>query len=140
MYKIQLIACWEIFVPPAKTHVALLLLHNTISLSRPEQACLMRLRFGRYFSHHRTYDGRSISRNVALLIYLFITWWTYFIIVWLVSLYISSYIKKFVDGGSCPEVFCRKGVLQFSKNSQENIYTGVSFLIKLRAEGLVLKN
>ena len=37
--------------------------HNTISLSRHEQVCLMRLRFERYFSH----DGRSISRNVASL-------------------------------------------------------------------------
>ena len=28
-------------------------LNNTISLSRHEQVCLMRLRFERYFSHHR---------------------------------------------------------------------------------------
>ena len=28
-------------------------IHNTISLSRHEQVCLMRLRFERYFSHHR---------------------------------------------------------------------------------------
>ena len=45
--------------------------HNTISLSRHEQVCLMRLRFERYFSHHRARmrpdDGRSISRNVASL-------------------------------------------------------------------------
>ena len=42
--------------------------YNTISLSRHEQVCLMRLRFERYFSHHRAmYDGRSISRNVASL-------------------------------------------------------------------------
>ena len=27
--------------------------HNTISLSRHEQVCLMRLDFERYFSHHR---------------------------------------------------------------------------------------
>ena len=27
--------------------------HNTIGLSRHEQACLMRLRFERYLSHHR---------------------------------------------------------------------------------------
>ena len=27
--------------------------HNTISLSRHEQVCIMRLRFERYFSHHR---------------------------------------------------------------------------------------
>ena len=27
--------------------------HNTISLSRHEQVCLIRLRFERYFSHHR---------------------------------------------------------------------------------------
>ena len=39
--------------------------HNTISLSRHEQVCLMRLRFERYFSHHRPDDGRSISRNVG---------------------------------------------------------------------------
>ena len=30
--------------------------HNTISLSRHEQVCLMRLRFKRYFSHHRALD------------------------------------------------------------------------------------
>ena len=42
--------------------------HNTISLSRHEQVCLMRLRFERYFSHHHwPDDGRSISRNVASL-------------------------------------------------------------------------
>ena len=62
--------------------------HNTISLSRHEQVCLMRLRFERYFSNHlrfslrchhnkilpkdlqlksRPDDGRSISRNVASL-------------------------------------------------------------------------
>ena len=29
--------------------------HNTISLSRHEQVCLMRLRFERCFSHHRAY-------------------------------------------------------------------------------------
>ena len=29
-------------------------IHNTISLSRHEQVCLSRLRFERYFSHHRT--------------------------------------------------------------------------------------
>ena len=39
---------------------------NTISLSRHEQVCLMRLRFERYFSHHRAM-WRSISRNVASL-------------------------------------------------------------------------
>ena len=48
--------------------------HNTISLSRHEQVCLMKLRFERYFSHHRDFshhhrpdDGRSIFRNVASL-------------------------------------------------------------------------
>ena len=30
--------------------------HNTIILSRHEQVCLMRLRFERYFSHHRAMD------------------------------------------------------------------------------------
>ena len=29
---------------------------NTMSLSRHEQVCLMRLRFERYFSHHRDDD------------------------------------------------------------------------------------
>ena len=44
--------------------------HNTISLSRQEQVCLIRLRFERYFSHplwwekHLSHgDGRSISRS-----------------------------------------------------------------------------
>ena len=31
--------------------------NNTISLSRHEQVCLMRLRFERYFSHHRAMMG-----------------------------------------------------------------------------------
>ena len=31
----------------------LLSVHNTISLSRHERVCLMRLRFERYFSDHR---------------------------------------------------------------------------------------
>ena len=43
--------------------------HNTTSLTRYEQECLMRLCFEGYFSHHRG-DGRSISRNVDLLIIL----------------------------------------------------------------------
>ena len=29
--------------------------HNTISLSRHEQVCLIRLRFEKYFSYHRDY-------------------------------------------------------------------------------------
>ena len=41
--------------------------HNTISLSCHEQVCLMRLCFERYFSHLWPDDGRSVSRNVALL-------------------------------------------------------------------------
>ena len=42
--------------------------HNTISLSRHEQVCLMRLCFERYFSHHREILlPSSISRNVASL-------------------------------------------------------------------------
>ena len=40
---------------------------NTISLSRYEQVCLMRLHFERYFSHRQPDDGRSIFRNVASL-------------------------------------------------------------------------
>ena len=40
--------------------------YNTISLSRHEQVCLMRLRFKRYFSLF-SHDGRSISQNVASL-------------------------------------------------------------------------
>ena len=42
----------------------LFIVYNTISLSRHEQACLMRLSFEIYFSHHRADDGRSISRNL----------------------------------------------------------------------------
>ena len=34
---------------------------------------------------------------------------------------------------SRPEVFCKKGVLDISQNSQENIYARISFLIKLQA-------
>ena len=39
-------------------------IHNIITLSRHEQVCLMRLRLEKHFSHHRAYDGRSISRNI----------------------------------------------------------------------------
>ena len=35
---------------------------NTISLSRHEQVCLMRLRFERYFSHHRAICNILIPR------------------------------------------------------------------------------
>ena len=35
--------------------------HNTISLSRHEQVCLMRLRFERYFSHHRAEGEVSLE-------------------------------------------------------------------------------
>ena len=38
-------------------------LNNTVSLSRHEQVCLIRLCFERYVSHPD--DGRSISQNVA---------------------------------------------------------------------------
>ena len=34
---------------------------------------------------------------------------------------------------SCPEVFCKKGVLEILQNSQENACTRDSFLIKLQA-------
>ena len=36
--------------------------HNTISLSRHEQVRLMRLRFERYFSHHRAEGEVSLER------------------------------------------------------------------------------
>ena len=52
---------------PKNSFACLFSVRNTISLSRHEQVCLMRLRFERYFSHHRANDGRSISRNVASL-------------------------------------------------------------------------
>ena len=42
-------------------YACLISIHNTVSLSRHEQVCLSRLRFERYFSHHRANDGRSIS-------------------------------------------------------------------------------
>ena len=60
MYKMKIIIRKNIFA-------CLFSVHNTISLSRHEQVCLMRLRFERYFSHHQPDDGRSISRNVASL-------------------------------------------------------------------------
>ena len=55
----------ELCIRCRKLKISLVL--NTISLSRHEQVCLMRLRFERYFSHHRADDGRSISRSVASL-------------------------------------------------------------------------
>ena len=36
--------------------------------------------------------------------------------------------------GSCPEVFCRKGLLKNLQNSQENTCTRVSLLIQLQDE------
>ena len=38
---------------PKNIFTCLFSVHKTISLSRHEQVCLMRLRFERYFSHHR---------------------------------------------------------------------------------------
>ena len=46
-----------------KNNACLLSVHNRIRLSRNEQVCLMRLRFERYFSHHR----RNIFPNVTSL-------------------------------------------------------------------------
>ena len=40
--------------------------HNTISLSRYEQVCLIRLRFERYFSNHRAMGEVSIMVEVSL--------------------------------------------------------------------------
>ena len=37
--------------------------HNTISSSRHEQVCLMRLRFERYFSHHRARMEKYLSKR-----------------------------------------------------------------------------
>ena len=45
--------------------------HNTISLSRHEQVCLMRLRFERYFSHHRA-SLNILVHDVINLLYLFL--------------------------------------------------------------------
>ena len=43
--------------------VCLLSVHNTISLSRDEQVCLIRLGFERYFSHHRAKEGSFLSEG-----------------------------------------------------------------------------
>ena len=37
--------------------------HNTINLSRHEQVCLIRLRFERYFSHHRVSREEYLSKR-----------------------------------------------------------------------------
>ena len=37
--------------------------HSTISLSRHEQVCLMRLRFERYFSHHQPDAKRLLLKS-----------------------------------------------------------------------------
>ena len=48
--------------------VRLFSFHNTVSLSRHEYVCLLRLHFERYLSdHHRPDDWISISQNVASL-------------------------------------------------------------------------
>ena len=39
--------------------------HNTISLPRHEQVCLMRLRFKRYFSHHQAYYLTSWEKYLS---------------------------------------------------------------------------
>ena len=38
---------------PNNIFVCLFIVHNIINLKRHEQVCLMRLRFERYFPHHR---------------------------------------------------------------------------------------
>ena len=51
---------------------------NTISLSRHEQVCLMRLRFERYFSHHRASEIfllKNPTNNIALAnLSIYYTW------------------------------------------------------------------
>ena len=42
------------------------------------------------------------------------------------------------EKSSRPEMFCQKGVLEISQNSQENSCARVSLLIKLQASGLQL--
>ena len=59
-YKICEIENSECRLSCKNVFACLFSVHNTISLSRHEQVCLMRLRFERS-------DGRSISRNIASL-------------------------------------------------------------------------
>ena len=68
--------CWKNFYGPSScifdSHFNYLfclqsftaIIHNTKSLSRHEQVCLIRLRLERYFSH-KPDDEKSISPNVA---------------------------------------------------------------------------
>ena len=54
------------------------------------------------------------------------------------KIHIESFIKSSARRSSRPEVFCIKGVLETSQNSQENTCAKVSFLIKLQVSGLQL--
>ena len=54
------------FIFPLKSH-QIPKYYNTISLSRHEQVCLMRLRFERYFSHHweKYLSKRSLIKHTC---------------------------------------------------------------------------
>ena len=52
------------------TFACLFSVHNTISLSRHEQVCLMRLRFERYFSHHVASLNILVHDVINLLYYI----------------------------------------------------------------------
>ena len=54
----------ELFIIRKNIFACLFSVHNTIILSRHEQVCLMRLRFERYFSHHR---APSSSRDTPII-------------------------------------------------------------------------
>ena len=49
----------------------------------------------------------------------------------------SQSLKAIKHRSICPELFCKKGVLEISQNSEENTCARASFLIKLQASGLI---
>ena len=46
--------------------------HNTVSLSRHEQVCLIKLRFERYFSHHQMEKYLSNLASLNILVHVVI--------------------------------------------------------------------
>ena len=53
---------------PRNNNACLFSVHNTISLSRHEQVCLVRLSFEGYFSHHRATQMIMLCINLRMLV------------------------------------------------------------------------
>ena len=69
---------------------------STISLSRHEQVCLMRLRFERYFSHHRAWwwekylSKRSLIKHTC-------SWRDKLIVLWTLNREAKIFLRKVIQ-------------------------------------------